>query len=29
VPAGDTLETAVSDFKARFVVTGTSEAGAA
>ncbi len=28
VPEGDTLATAVSDFKSRFVVTGT-EAGAA
>jgi F-type H+-transporting ATPase subunit alpha len=29
VPEGDTLATAVADFKSRFVVTGTPEAGAA
>jgi F-type H+/Na+-transporting ATPase subunit alpha len=29
VPEGDTLATAVGDFKSRFVVTGTAEAGAA
>jgi hypothetical protein len=29
VPEGDTLATAVGDFKSRFVVTGTPEAGAA